>query len=350
MITIGKLRKIFLRHFSQMRWHTIVLALFIYGLSSWALLYWAGETSLKNPTDFIYWMVVTGSTVGYGDFSPATEAGKYVVALYVIPVGLSIFAFVLGRAAAWVSGHWQKRAKGLRAVDLDNHILLIGWNGERTMHLLKLLMRERELAQEQQPIVLCVKVDMDNPLPDQIEFVKVSSFNKDEDMDKASVADAAVIIVDNPLDDLTMTTALYASHRNPDSHILAYFQDESLVKLLTQHCPNVECMPSVAVEMLAKSAFDPGSSSLHFDLLSVEEGQAQFSVKVPEQAPPLKADIVFIQFKKKHNATVIGMAKHSTPGAIELNPALETAISPGDKIYYIADKRIKDIHWQALHV
>lgn len=347
---IFKLRKVLVRYFNQMRWHTVVLALFVYGISSWWLLYLADETALLNPADFLYWIIVTGSTVGYGDYSPATAAGKYIVAFYIIPVGLSIFAFVLGRAAAWVSEQWHKRAKGLKAVHLDNHILLIGWNAERTMHLLRLLLREREILEEHNPIVLCVKVDVENPMPDQIEFVRVSSFNKDDDMDKACINSASVIIVDNPEDDLTMTTSLYASHRNPDSHILAYFKDESLVKLLTEHCPNVECMPSVAVEMLAKSAFDPGSSQLHFDLLSVNEGQAQFSLTVPNIARPINTNSVFIGLKKDYQATLIGLASVNNPKNIELNPELTTQIIEGDKLYYIAEKRINDINWEALNV
>lgn len=347
---ILKLRKVLVRYFSQMRWHTIVLALFLYGVSSWWLLFLAGEEALINPTNFVYWMIVTGSTVGYGDYSPVTEAGKYIVALYIIPVGLSIFAFVIGRIAAWVSEQWHKRARGLKALHIENHVLIIGWNGARTMHLLRLLLREREIIGDQQPIVLCVKVDVDNPLPDQIEFVKVTSFNKDEDMDKASISKASVIIVDNPEDDLTMTTSLYASHRNPDSHILAYFQDESLVKLLTGHCPNVECMPSVAVEMLAKSAFDPGSSRLHFDLLSVYEGQAQFSITVPELSEPLLAENLFMSFKQHYQATLIGLATSQDLKKIELNPDLKTPINTGDKLYYIAEKRINNINWKELHV
>lgn len=347
---IYKLRKVLMRYFTQMRWHTIVLALLLYGISSWWFMQLAGEAALLNPTDFIYWMVVTGSTVGYGDYSPSTTAGKYVVALYIIPVGLSIFAFVLGRAAAFVSAQWHKKARGLKSVHLSNHILLIGWNGERTMHLLRLLLREREYTGDHQAIVLCVKVDVENPLPDQIEFVKVSSFNQDEDMDRASVDAAATIIVDNPEDDLTMTTSLYVSHRNPNAHILAYFHDESLVKLLTQHCPNVECMPSVAVEMLAKSAFDPGSSKLHFDLLDVYEGQAQYSVAVPLLDKPLSTGCLFTELKKQYNATLIGLARASNLKHIELNPELESPVSSGDKLYYIADKRITDIEWQKLYV
>lgn len=347
---IYKLRKVLMRYFTQMRWHTIVLALLLYGVSSWWFMQLAGETALINPTDFIYWMVVTGSTVGYGDFSPATAAGKYVVAFYIIPVGLTIFAFVLGRAAAFVSEQWHKKARGLKPVHLTNHILLIGWNGERTMHLLRLLLREREYAGDDQAIVLCVKVDVENPLPGQIEFVKVTSFNQDEDMNNASIDSAATIIVDNPQDDLTMTTSLYASHRNPNAHILAYFQDESLVKLLTEHCPNVECMPSVAVEMLAKSAFDPGSSKLHFDLLDVYDGQAQYSVAVPQLDNPINTGNLFTEFKKQYNATLIGLAKAHDLKNIELNPASDSQIGSGDKLYYIADKRIANIDWQNLYV
>ena len=347
---IFKLRKALVRYFSQMRWHTVVLALFVYGISSWWLLYLADETALLNPADFLYWMIVTGSTVGYGDYSPTTIAGKYIVAFYIIPMGLSIFAFVLGRAAAWVSEQWHKRAKGLKAVHIDNHILLIGWNAERTIHLLRLLLREREILEEHKPILLCVKVDVENPMTDQIEFVRVSSFNKDDDMNKACIGSASVIIVDNPEDDLTMTTSLYASHRNPDSHILAYFKDESLVKLLTEHCPNVECMPSVAVEMLAKSAFDPGSSQLHFDLLSVNEGQAQFSLTVPRINKSINTNSVFIGLKTDYQATLIGLASANNPKYIELNPELSTQINEGDKLYYIAEKRINDINWEALNV
>lgn len=347
---IFKLRKVLERYFSRMRWHSIVLALFVYGLSSWALLHLAGEDALLNSTDFLYWLVVTGSTVGYGDMSPTTEAGKYIVAFYIIPLGLTIFASVLGRLAAWVSDQWHKRARGLKAVHLENHILLIGWNGERTLHLLKLLLKEQELCGERDGIVLCVKADVENPMPEKIEFVKVTSFNKDEDMNRASIENAAVIIVDNPEDDLTMTTSLYASHRNPQSHILAYFKDESLVKLLKGHCENVECMPSVAVEMLAKSAFDPGSSQLHFDLLDVNEGQAQFSVSVPTLSKALSTEQVFLTFKNQYQATLIGKTSQSDKKKIELNPAFDSQISAGDKLYYIANKRIKDINWDTLYV
>ena len=178
-----RLRKMFSRVFAEMRWYSIVLALLFYGTSSWILLYLAGEESLTQPVDFIYWLVVTGSTVGYGDLSPSTTAGKYLVSFYIIPLGLSIFALVLGRIASWVSNQWQKGARGLKSLDVEDHILVLGWNGHRTIRLLELLIRERASIEDDPVIVLCVRADITNPLPGQIEFVKVATFSNDNDMD-----------------------------------------------------------------------------------------------------------------------------------------------------------------------
>lgn len=346
-MTFQKLRKLLAHYLKDIRWYTIVLAFFLYALSSWWLLDWADEEALTGWPNFLYFLVVTSSTVGYGDLSPATEAGRYVVSLFIIPVGLSLFALILGRAAAWVSNQWFKGVKGLKQLHLLNHILVIGWNGQRTLHLLNLLLRERQHAPDHQEIVLCVRAEIDNPMPDEIEFVRVESFNQDADMDKACIGDAAVIIIDNPDDDMTMTSALYANQRNPEGHILAYFHDESLARLLQKHCPNVECTPSVAVEMLAKSAFDPGSSLLHHDLLSVEEGQAQYSTRVPALPKPLSVGQVFRQMKARYDATLIGLAdggKH-----IELNPKSERLLNEGEKLYYIAVHRIGLIDWEAMY-
>jgi len=342
-----KLKALLVRHFTDMRWHSIVLALVVYALSSWLFLFLAQEEGLLQGADFIYWLVVTGSTVGYGDLSPSTEAGKLLVALYIIPVGLSLFALILGRLITWISYQWRKGVKGLKALDVNQHILVIGWNGQRTIQLLNLLLKEKQGSQTQQDIVLCVQADIENPMPGKIKFVKVDSFNQDQAMDKACVADAKVIIIDNPADDMTMTTSLYCHQRNTQSHMLAYFNDESLVKLLQQHCPNIECTPSVAVEMLAKSAFDPGSSTLHHDLISVgDDGQAQYSVELPTLNQELTVGTLFSRLKQEYSATLIAI---QSQGKIELNPNSDIKIQKGDKLYYIAKQRLQHINWEQLY-
>ena len=344
----GKVRKVMLQYFAEARWYTIVLALFFYGFTSWVLLYWAQETAFYSLTEFVYWLAVTGSTVGYGDLSPSTTAGKWIVAFYIIPMGLSIFALVVGRIASWVTQQWQKGALGLKSLTVSKHILVIGWNGSRTLQLLKLLLEESVNSADKPAIVLCVRADITNPMPGAIEFVKVDSFNKDDDMNRAGVNTASTIVIDNPLDDLTMTTSLYCSQRNTHAHIVAYFQDESLPRLLEQHCPNVECTPSVAVEMIAKSAFDPGSSVLHHDLLDVQEGQAQYSAQVPETVTALSIESVFVNLKRHYGALFIGYAPGGNYKQMRVNPDWSDHLNAGDKFFYIADQRVNHIDWQQL--
>ncbi|MFT5712659.1 MAG: voltage-gated potassium channel [Glaciecola sp.] len=343
------LKKLCVKYFSELRWYTLVTALLFYTVSSWILLFLAGERALLNASDYFYWLVVTGSTVGYGDMSPSTPPGKLIVALYVIPLGLSIFALIIGRIASWVSDQWRRGARGLKPLNVSNHILIIGWNEKRTEQLLKLLLKEKVNTPENPDIVLCVKADIENPRPSEIEFVHVSSFNQDEDMDRACIATAKTILIDNPYDDITLTTALYCSKRNPKAHKVAYFEDESLVGLLQQHCPEVECTPSVAVEMLAKSVFDPGSSLLHHDLLDVEEGQAQFSVELPSTMNDLSVEKLFLGLKKRYNATFIGYSSPERVNQISVNPNFDDVVKAGNKVFYIAEHRINNIDWNSLH-
>jgi voltage-gated potassium channel len=346
MPVLFKIKRILLRHFMGLRWQSILLAVALYFSASWLLLWLSGEQALTGNGNFIYWIVVTASTVGYGDLSPTTLSGQYIVAFFVIPFGLGLFGLVIGRIAAFASFQWRKGIRGLKSLDYEGHILVIGWNEGRTLQLLRLLLREAIYHSNKQEIALCVRADIDNPLPDEIGFVKVTSFSSDEDMSRAAVEKAGCIIIDNPEDDITMTTTLYCTSRNPAAHIIAYFQDDKLVSLLKQHCPNVECMPSVAVEMMAKSAVDPGSSALHHQLLNVDQGMTQYSVKYSGKATlPIRS--FFSLFKETYQATLIGV---STDGDMIVNPSLETIVTPGSTFYYIADERINRIDWEAFGV
>ena len=143
MLVLTRLRRLLVQNFLELRFHTFMSVLLFYFAASWLLLWLSGEQELTTWPDFFYWIVVTASTVGYGDLSPTTNSGRWVVSLLVIPLGLSLFALTIGRVAAFTSEQWKKGVRGLKTLETTGHILVLGWHGQRTLHLLKLLLFER---------------------------------------------------------------------------------------------------------------------------------------------------------------------------------------------------------------
>lgn len=335
-MSLYKIRRLVASLVANASWLSIATALLLFSASTYGLLFMAGETELIRPDVFPYWLVISSSTIGYGDFSPVTTAGMQIVAFWVVPIGLSLFAVVLTKMGMLVSGSILKKKKGLKMLALSDHIVIIGWNNARTLRLINLLLAEQN--RHTTPVLLCVTDDIENPMPGKIEFVHAESFYDHKTMARCSLEHASRIVIDTPDDQVTLTTALYCNKVSPNSHKTAYFQEEPLGELLKEKCPKVECVPSVAVEMLAKSSLDPGSSLLHRQLLDTTEGMTQYAMDY-NGADPLEVSFIFSYLKKDLDATLIGIRRKEDTEMI-INPSWELSVSPGDTLYYISDTRI----------
>ena len=342
MLLGKKLRHIILKHFVNATWQGIFVSLAVYITICKVVLTLSGDAHITGNTfDFLYWLVVTGSTVGYGDLSPSTQAGKIFTSLFVIPFGLGLFAVVFGRMASFTVNQWKKAELGMKTITAQDHIVVIGWNGPKTLQLLKLLVKEASTNRQRDIVLCCNTNDLDsNPLPDDILFAKVPSYNEENTVSLVNLAEASCIIINTPVDDLTLTSALYCHKRNPHAHLIAYFDDEHLSDLLKEHCPTAECVPSVSVEMLAKSAMDPGSSHLHHELLNASKGMTQYSLCMPDHIQSMCVGDIFQALKEQHNATIIAYRSGQSKGALTVNPGMSQPVNAGDTLYYIASERI----------
>jgi voltage-gated potassium channel len=336
-LLLYKLRRLAAMLVFRARFIDVLAGVLFYAAVSYLLLYFAGEETLIAAENFAYWLVVTASTVGYGDLSPSTVAGKAVVSLWVVPFGLMMFAMVLARVGFYFSELAVQGKKGLRMIRTDGNCVIIGWNGPRTLRLIDLLLSASNGVAE--PIVLCVAVDIDNPMPGKIELTRVESFTHAETMKRPRLDKANRIIIDTPSDDVTLATALFCQNVSPASHKTVYFQDESLGALLKLHCPGVEVIPSVSVEMLARSTSDPGSGLLHKQLLDSTYGTTSYCITFEGDAE-LHFDELFQYFRSNLSATLLGV-KPLGRDEIALNP-YGISVAKGDVLYYIAPHRLSE--------
>lgn len=339
-----KLKHVMVKHLLNVSNKVVFFAAITWAFTGWIGLWLLDESTLLPPVEYLYWLVVTGSTVGYGDLSPVTDGGKLFVMLHIIPFGLSLFALVIGRVASMVTQFWRRGLRGERALDFSNHILILGWQGERSKLLSKLI-KEEALANRQRHVVLVDDSEPENPMPEVLDgYVRVKNFTTDEDMQRCKISQASTVVIAMRSDNQAFTAALYVSKVNPQAHLIVSLQDDELARMLRLHCPHAELSPNMEVEILVKSAMDPGSSELHYELVHLGDDETQYAVTYPDTVPSQALEKLFLTLKQRHNATILAI-RDGQDNRLRVNPDLAYEVQPGDIIYYVADRRIKDWQW-----
>ncbi|MGB1029081.1 MAG: potassium channel family protein, partial [Pseudoalteromonas marina] len=307
---------------------------------------------LTSITTFFYYYTVTTSTVGYGDFSPTTELGRWVVALIQIPFGLALFGVLLGKAGQTVTYLIRHAMTGDKDfAHSNNHIIIFGWHDTRTKKMIDYILADTKRTERR--ILLAVTEQMDHPFlaNEQVDFARLSSFTDLAELERVAISHADKVIIDGQDDDQTFTTALRISRLVKDEcHISAHFLDETKVDMLLEHCQNIECSSAKSAEILVRSMQDPGSSRVQEELLSTLHGDTQFSLKVPSGCKEMEFGTLFHHFKRQHDAILLGVAHNLSAQNMDLNPPLDYKVSEGDILHYISVERVLsgEVDWSSL--
>lgn len=86
------------------------------------------EGKTVEIVDAAWWTIVTLTTVGYGDYVPSTLYGR-LLGVVVMISGIGLVSTLTGSLASLLVERKAKKRKGLLAVNLQNHVVIMGWNG-----------------------------------------------------------------------------------------------------------------------------------------------------------------------------------------------------------------------------
>ncbi len=334
----------------QLNWQLLATLIAGHFLIAWSLMTLAQESTLTSYDVFYYFYLVTASTVGYGDFSPQTHAGQIVTSLFIIPGGTILFAGVIGKITTTLVNAWRMNMKGQLDLNsqLHDHLVIMGWHRETTSRMIDLIYGDQR--RQTRDVVLVSTREMDNPDPDRVSFIKTDNLASEDAWWRAGLAKAARIIITGHNDDNTLTTALSLAAGDTKAHVVCYFDDPDMARLLKAHAPEVECHISTTIEMLVRSAQDPGSSRVQSQLLSTLTGPTQFSMQIPENCPPCSFAQLITFFKTHHDVLVLGVANSIQGDDLTLNPPADYHVKAGMLVYYMSQHRLMtgEINWQKL--
>jgi len=298
------------------------------------------EGEIAGAGVFPYYYLTTATTVGYGDFSPSTTGARYIAGFWIMPGAVLLFTAVVGKLIQAITERWTRAMKGREDyADMQGHVVVFGWQGDRTRRLIDLLLAEEAAAQK--GLVLVAASLTENPMPEAIHFVKAEALSGAEASERSGVAQAQVALILGKDDDETLAAALAVGALPTAPRIVAYFQTTGPADLLRSYCPTAEAQESLSIELMARSAYDPGASRLQRIMLSSLDGPTQYSFTVPEGAVATQCAHALQTLKEKCDATLIGV-QHAGQDDFMMNPAVDCRIGPGDRVFYIGGSRLKD--------
>jgi voltage-gated potassium channel len=344
------------RHVITATWPALLVLVTAHAAVGWALLALAGEEKVADLESFIYFYVVTATTVGYGDISPATAAGRAVVILWIMPGGIALFTTIITKLVATIAGKASARMNGNGDFShMKQHLVVLGWQPGRTCRLIELFLSDRRYNHD--GIVLIDRHLDRNPLPDSIRYVRSELPCSPDAFRRSGLLDSEVIVVIGADDNETLANSLavaaaterhVARNGGVPPRIVAHFADDTLAAILRSHCPTAEVSVSLALEMMVRSAQDPGSSEVQRQILSPEDSPSQYCIEVPRDVQPFPYGKAFIALKEQVDATLMGWKGRT--GRVTVNPPSPTLVQPGDVLYVVSEQRIlpNEVRWDAI--
>ena len=332
---------LFLRRFLnaavEARWWVIGSLLAAHVLVSWAGLALLGERDLTGSA-FGYYYLTTVTTVGYGDLSPGSQAGRWFAAVWLMVGGIALFTAVLGKAIGSASGAWRRRMEGGGDYSrLAGATVAIGYEAGRTERLIEELRADdgRAGGTDEAPIIV---VATDAPrLPDGVRLVRTDRLSDVDALRRAGIEQAGRVVIHAEDDDATLAACLGAAAAAQGAHIVAYFDDDDTAALARHHCPLVETVTSAAEELLVRAAADPGASSVLTAIVSATSSEgALYSVPARDLGAPTTTGALAAALRERR-ASLIALSEGGAP-LLCFGP--DEQVTADHTVFYVAKGRV----------
>ncbi len=302
-----------------------------------------GEPGLRDLENSFIYMLQNVFGVGIGALSPKTLAGRIAAVFIVIVAAANRGLFV----AAVVSGFVNRilvQGKGLRRVNLKDHIIICGWN-PRAKQIVQVM--QRDAFGKGAPIVVLANLPQ-NPLLDSNIKLVTGDPLVGADLERAGVkvARSAIVITDESenqhhsdsiQDARGVMTVLAIKSANPSLHVVAEVRDPAN-RHHFEHARADELIVNAEMSegLLARAALNTGIAEVFSDLLRLDTAPEMYVMAAPAttEGKTFQAAAIYMQIRS--GSILVGIIED---GAVMLAPPLEFKVHKGTQLVVLSNLR-----------
>ncbi len=294
------------------------------------------ESPLRSLPDYSWWFIVTATTVGYGDISPASAGGRFC-AVIIMLLGVGLIAITVAKIAEEMVDFGRRRIRGLTQLNEDGHLVILGYCQGETERLVEELLHDE--TEDGRAIVLCADDLEENPMPDRVKYVR-GDLSSDDVLERACVAQASRILVHCHDDNQTLVVTLAARSVNSAGHIVARVQKEASQLHLRRIDPQIECVRSLSIQLMVHAVQDRGTTAVITSLLSHGSDDTVFRMELPPNGRSWTFGALQRALKEKLDVTVVAVAQGDGISGLDINPPSSSSVGGGSCLFYVAMKRV----------
>ena len=274
--------------------------------------------SITEKESPFWWAIVTMTTVGYGDFSPATPEGR-LFAVFIMFAGIALVSLLTASISSIYVAKRIREDKGLEKVNLSDHIVLCGWN-ENAESIIDSLRNLSEKNSLHLILVNEIHEDIVNHLRNKYKDIDLyfvaGDFTSEEILKRASIEEAHTVIIIPNIDDekigspdeKTIFATLTIKSMSSTVRVVAYLMHrENLTHIRRANVDEVVLSDDFGAYMLASHVMDPGIPQTTKGLLNASSDERLRRVDIPSQFVGRSFDDLFEYFRSTNGWILVGM-------------------------------------------